>query len=478
MVKLRRTTPPSLARRRQHHLAQARARGAQPGHAPPTADVPSPAVARRLNAILAVCAALLVTQDLEMILQIVVREADALFPGSSGPLLFLADERGERLRLRATRDGVVPPLSVHPGQSLAGHAYAAPRAMLMGAAQIDELLASATDEHTAQLARVVAPWPPRSALLAPLRIEGQRLGALVLPGALPESRFMPHDLPFIQSLTDLAAVAISARRQLVRTAALQHDLAQSRSRLDAAQARLDAAQAQLLQSAKLAAVGELAASVAHEINNPLYAARNSLYLVGHELPDDAPQRVFLDIAQSELGRIARIITRMRDFYRPARDELETTDVNDLLDETIELVRTHLRHGQVAVVRALDPAVLPITAHADQVRQVFLNVMLNACDAMPGGGVLTVTTSPAGARAPEGGVLVAIADDGVGIAPEHLPHLFEPFYTTKPQGTGLGLAISAHIITQHGGGITVESEPGAGTTFRIVLPASPPGGHRA
>jgi len=225
-------------------------------------------------------------------------------------------------------------------------------------------------------------------------------------------------------------------------------------------------------------LAELAGSLAHEINNPLYAARNSLYLVGQELPDDAPQRVFLDIAQSELGRIARIITRMRDFYRPARDELETTDVNDLLDETIELVRTHLRHGQVTVVRALDPLVSPITAHADQVRQVFLNVMLNACDAMPGGGVLTVTTSPAGGRAPAGGVLIAIADDGTGIAPEHLPHLFEPFYTTKPQGTGLGLAISAHIITQHGGGITVESELGIGTTFRIVLPASPPGGRRA
>ncbi|MBU6334030.1 MAG: GAF domain-containing protein [Chloroflexi bacterium] len=478
MAKLRRTMPPSLMRRRQHHLAQALARIAQPGHASPTADMPSPAVARRLNAILAVCAALLVTQDIEMILQIVVREADTLFPGSSGPLLFLADERGEQLWLRATRDGVVPSLSVQPGQSLAGHAYFAPRAMLMGAAQIDELLVSASDEHAAQLARVVAPWPPRSALLAPLRVEGQRLGALVLPGALPESRFTPHDLPFIQSLTDLAAVAISARRQVVRTAALQHDLAQSRSLHEQAQARLDAAQAQLLQSAKLAAVGELAASVAHEINNPLYAARNSLYLVGQELPDDAPQRVFLDIAQSELGRIARIITRMRDFYRPARDELETTDVNDLLDETIELVRTHLRHGQVTVVRALDPLVSPITAHADQVRQVFLNVMLNACDAMPGGGVLTVTTSPAGGRAPAGGVLIAIADDGTGIAPEHLPHLFEPFYTTKPQGTGLGLAISAHIITQHGGGITVESELGIGTTFRIVLPASPPGGRRA
>lgn len=478
MAKPRRTTAPALMRRRHRRLAQALARIAQLERAAAPADVPPPSVTRRLNAILAVCAALLVTQDIEMILQIVVREADALFPGSSGPLLFLADERDERLWLRATRDGVVPPLSMDPGQSLAGRAYVAPRAMLLGAEQIVDALGTLTDEQSEQFASIVAPWPPRAAFLAPLRVEGQRLGALVLPGAAAEAHFAPHDLPFIQSLTDLAAVAITARRQLVRAAALQHDLAQSRSLHEQAQARLDAAQAQLLQSAKLAAVGELAASVAHEINNPLYAARNSLYLVEQDLPESAPQRVFLGIAQSELGRIARIITRMRDFYRPDRDELETTDVNDLLDETVELVRTHLRHGQVAVVRALDPAVAPITAHADQLRQVFLNVMLNACDAMPGGGVLTVTTHPAADQSSGGGVLIAIADTGTGIASEHLPHLFEPFYTTKPQGTGLGLAISAHIITQHGGGITVASELGVGTTFRIALPASAPRGHRA
>ncbi|RMD75490.1 MAG: histidine kinase, partial [Chloroflexi bacterium] len=117
---------------------------------------------------------------------------------------------------------------------------------------------------------------------------------------------------------------------------------------------------------------------------------------------------------------------------------------------------------------------PIVAHADQLRQVFLNIILNACDAMPGGGELTVRSELIATRPEEPMTLaVSISDTGVGIDPEHIPHLFEPFYTTKPHGTGLGLAISAHIITQHGGRILVDSQPGVGTTFTILLPLEPP-----
>jgi two-component system NtrC family sensor kinase len=185
-----------------------------------------------------------------------------------------------------------------------------------------------------------------------------------------------------------------------------------------------------------------------------------------------PQRAFLSIAQQELGRIARIITRMRDFYRPARAELTATSINVLLRETLELVQTHLRHGHIHAVATLNPD-LPLTvAHADQLRQVFLNIILNACDAMPRGGDLRVTTQLLQVR-PEAPPTIGIhiTDTGMGIATEHLTHIFEPFYTTKAQGTGLGLAISAHIITQHSGRISVESEPGQGTTFTILLPVS-------
>jgi two-component system, NtrC family, sensor kinase len=430
----------------------------------------------RLSILLAISAALMVTHEIDAIMHLIVYEGMKLFPGTTGALLFLPDQNAQRLVLRAASPQHATGLTVLPGQGPAGRAFLAPRAMLLVGPELELALAGLDQEQLTHVERLIDPWPPTSVLLAPLRLEGQRLGALVIYGGTYAHLFHPRDLAFVQGLADLAAVAIVERRERERAMALQHDLAQTRSLHAEAQSRLDAAQAQLLQSAKLAAVGELAASVAHEINNPLYAARNSLYLVEQDLPPGAQERTFLEIAQNELGRIARIITRMRDFYRPARAELLPTDVNDVLLETLELVQTHLRHGQVAVVADLAPALPPIVAHADQLRQVFLNLMLNACDAMSNGGTLRVMT---GLLPPLDGRLAAIAirvaDTGTGIAPEHLAHLFEPFYTTKPQGTGLGLAISMHIVTQHGGNITPQSTVGAGTTFTVTLPVGPPTG---
>jgi two-component system NtrC family sensor kinase len=424
----------------------------------------------RLNTLLAVCAALLATHDLEAIMHLVVHEAAPLFPGTSGVLLYLFDSAKQQLVLRAASCGSIADLRIDPGQSVAGRAYLAPRAMLLIGPELELALSELDHDQTAQIQQLLDAWPPSSALVAPLRVERHRMGALALYSDVHAHLFHPRDLPFIQALADLTAAAIDESRQRAKAAALQRDLARTRSMHAEAKARLDTAQAQLLQSAKLAAVGELSASVAHEINNPLYAARNSLYLIEQDLPSDSPQRAFLEIAQNELGRIARIITRMRDFYRPARAELTPTSINDLLKETVELVHTHLRHSHVTVTNDLDPNLPLITAHGDQLRQVFLNIVLNACDAMPNGGELEVQThylNSTNEQLPT--IMVQIADTGAGVPPEHLPYLFEPFYTTKPQGTGLGLAISAHIITQHEGQISVESTTGIGTTFTITLP---------
>jgi two-component system NtrC family sensor kinase len=424
----------------------------------------------RLNTLLAVSAALLVTHELEAIMHLIVQEATRLFSGAIGALLFLMDLETGELTLRAASGGPAGLLTVQPGRGPAGRAFLAPRAMLLTGPEMDLALEELDAAHIARLEQLLQPWPPVSALLAPLRIERQRMGGLVLYGGTHAHLFIPRDLPFVQALADLAAVAIAETTQRERATLLQRDLAQTQSLHAETQARLDTAQAQLLQSAKLAAVGELAASVAHEINNPLYAARNSLYLVEQDLPPAAPQRQFLEIAQGELGRIARIITRMRDFYRPARAELEPTEINDVLLETIELVQTHLRHGQVSVATDLAADLPQVIAHTDQIRQVFLNLMLNACDAMPNGGTLGISTRLRKTQTDRGtAIVIEIADTGIGIPPEHRAHLFEPFYTTKPQGTGLGLAISAHIVTQHGGQIDVASEAGVGTTFTISLP---------
>jgi two-component system NtrC family sensor kinase len=424
----------------------------------------------RLSIILSISAALLISRDVEAIIQQVVQEAVALFPGTSAAHLFLFDPEGATLVLRAAEGSAQG--DARPMLGLASQAFMAPRAMLFAGPELEIALDDLPADQLAALRKSLDQWPPLSALLAPLRVENQRLGALVLYGGVNAHLYLPRDLPFVQALADLTAVAIDELSQRNRAAALQRDLAVTQSLHAEAEARLNAAQAQLLQSAKLAAVGELAASVAHEINNPLYAARNSLYLVEQDLPEDAPPRAFLTIAQQELGRIARIITRMRDFYRPSRAELAETSINALLRETLELVQTHLRHGHINVVSSLDGDLPVLTAHADQLRQVFLNIILNACDAMPYGGDLRVGTQLIQARTDTPMTVgIFFGDTGVGIPLEHQAHLFEPFYTTKAHGTGLGLAISAHIITQHGGRIMVESEPGSGATFTILLPVT-------
>jgi two-component system NtrC family sensor kinase len=428
------------------------------------------AASERLNAILSTSAALLMSRDVDTVVDLVVNEALRLFGGTSGVQLFLTDETGERLVLKSVQGNGRELKTERSCRGLADMGFMAPRALLLAGPEIEVALKDLGEEQLRLLRESLSEWPPLSALLAPLRVEEQRLGVLVLYGGVNAHLYHPRDLPYVQTLADLTAIAIDEINQRTRAAALQRDLAASRLLHAETKARLDTAQAQLLQSAKLAAVGELSASVAHEINNPLYAARNSLYLVEQDLTEDSPQRPFLSIAQQELGRIARIITRMRDFYRPTRAELGLIGINTLLRETLELVQTHLRHGHITAIATLDPHLPQMTAHADQLRQVFLNIILNACDAMPHGGELRVTTEMIQARSEAPPTIgVYINDTGIGIPPEHREHLFEPFYTTKPQGTGLGLAISAHIITQHSGRISVESAAGQGTTFTILLP---------
>jgi signal transduction histidine kinase len=231
--------------------------------------------------------------------------------------------------------------------------------------------------------------------------------------------------------------------------------------------RLTAAEAAMLQAARLAAVGQLAAAIAHEINNPLYAARNCLYLIEQDLPAPLRDGPYFSLARDQLARIASIIERMRDFYRPARGELAPHDLNQLLADTLALTGLNMRYTAISVVFEPQRDLPPVVANGDQLRQVFLNLILNALDAMDNGGTLTIRTAAGPTVA-----LAEIIDTGVGIPPDVRERLFEPFFTTKSNGTGLGLSISAHIVTQHGGQIDVESSLGQGSTFRVVLPYQP------
>lgn len=232
----------------------------------------------------------------------------------------------------------------------------------------------------------------------------------------------------------------------------------------------------LFESEKLAATGRLAASIAHEINNPLEAIKNSLYLLSDAISDDNPHHKFLQIASKETERVSRILRQMLGFYRPAK--MEPTDLNGLIEEAAALVDKHLRQHRVRVELDLSSQVPPVVASADQLKQVVLNLLLNAQQAMPNGGTVSVSTRVSHDADPQflrsESVHVQVRDTGEGIDSEHLPHIFEPFFSTKEQkGTGLGLWVSYGIVQSHGGTIKVRSRPRRGTTFSISLPIGGP-----
>jgi PAS domain S-box-containing protein len=226
-------------------------------------------------------------------------------------------------------------------------------------------------------------------------------------------------------------------------------------------------ESQLIQSEKMAAIGQLAAGIAHELRNPLAIVMNALYDLGHIL-DGANTEVTEDlrIAEEEIGRAQAIIKNLLEFSRESGAELETLDVNELLTRTLQLMQKYLQDNGVRVHTDLGP-IPPCLANANAMRQIALNLITNAVQAMPLGGDLTVRTATAGANL----IRIEVRDTGVGIPAEHLQDIFNPFYTTKApgQGTGLGLSVVHSILRRYQGEIRVASEVGAGTTFTIDLP---------
>jgi len=224
-------------------------------------------------------------------------------------------------------------------------------------------------------------------------------------------------------------------------------------------------EATLAQQGKMASLGILSSGVAHEINNPLgvilgYAS----YLEGKLAPDDPNYHYIHDIKR-ESKRCKKIVQDLLSYARTPKPTLEEIDINHLLDQIVDFAANHTDMHHVAVVKDFAPGLPKIMADGDQMRQVAINLILNAGSAMARGGRLVVGTFLDGI----GNVCVRFADDGAGIPAENLEKIFEPFFTTKTKGTGLGLAISKQIIEQHQGKITIESEVGKGTTVTVKLP---------
>ncbi len=229
---------------------------------------------------------------------------------------------------------------------------------------------------------------------------------------------------------------------------------------------LEAAHASLRHAEKLSALGRMAASIAHEINNPLSAMLLHLDFMARAVPDDSDLQEDLVMMEQQVKKIARLVRQLRDFSRPPSRDRRPVILNDVVRQVLALTGKDLQRHRVKVSLELDPDLLPVMASADQMGEIFMNLILNARDAMPGGGRLTISTMVKGKR-----VVARVADTGGGIPPEAIERVFEPFFTTKGEhGTGLGLAIAHSIARDHGGEIRVESEVGKGAVFTLSLPA--------
>lgn len=234
------------------------------------------------------------------------------------------------------------------------------------------------------------------------------------------------------------------------------------------------------QAEKLAVVGQLAAGIAHQIGTPLNVISGSAEYLMMEWGAEKPRPQELEIIIAQTDRITKLIQQLLNFARPARMELRPLDLSELLREVLGLTEHQIAKGQIHVETDLQVSLPPIVGDANQLEQALLNIVINAWHAMPGGGRLTLRTRPVPVgerhhrvgRPTTSGVEVIIADTGTGIAPEHMPRIFDPFFSTKGvgKGTGLGLAISRRIVEDHHGSIDVASEVGQGTTFTIWLPA--------
>jgi signal transduction histidine kinase len=227
-------------------------------------------------------------------------------------------------------------------------------------------------------------------------------------------------------------------------------------------------EASFLTSEKLSAVGELAAGVAHEVNNPLGGILNCLYNFKNKRLSEDRKAEYLDFMKDGIIRVQNIVRQLLDFSQQHVPELALIDINSMIEEMKPLFLHSTNDGDIKIITNLEHGLKPILADKHQVEQILVNLMLNAIQAVDGNGLIEVSTRSTG-----GWYCITVSDNGCGITADDMPRIFDPFFTTKGvgKGTGLGLSVSRGIIERHKGRIEVESRVGKGTVFRVYLPGS-------
>ena len=389
--------------------------------------------------IIALVATEAITED-ELIKRTTRLIEETFFPISVGTLLMAAD--GQYLIAHESYRHGPPGSRIRLTEGITGRVAATGQPWLVPDVQVEPAYLSIDPNIRSELC---VPLKAGNTILGVVNAESERVNA-----------FSETDFRLFTTLAGQLATAIQKLRFFRE---LEHALKQEK-----------AARAQLVQSEKLAAMGRLVASVAHELNNPLQAIQNALYLVRQEPALSLQAMDDLQVATTESNRMADLINRLRETYRPAAsEEFRFESLNAVVVEVQKLIGMHLRQNHIEFRFEGDPNLPYIPAVRDQLKQVLLNLSLNAVEAMNAGGELFIRTQHDPIT---NYVILTIRDTGQGIAPDILQNIFEPFFTTKDTGTGLGLTITYDIIQRHHGRVEISSQPTQGTTFTIWLPTEP------
>jgi PAS domain S-box-containing protein len=409
------------------------------------------------------------TLDLDAVLWLVMDEITQLLGAEAASVLL---QEGEELVFvasvgpgAATLSGVRMPVT----SGIAGWVMREEKAVLVGDARSDPRFYDRVDATTGLTTRSLA--------AVPLVVKGVPRGVIEAINKAGGA-FDEHDLTLLEGIASSAAIAIENARLFaaVDQELIERDRAEAEIRklnqdLEEALRQEHKTRAQLIQAGKLSAMGRMVASVAHEFNNPLQTIKNCLFLIQQDLASGAQGIKFLDMAASEVQRLSDLVNQLRAVYRSGTaDQMQAVELSEILDQVHSLVAPHLTKNRVRWEYTEPPHPLTVSGVPDQLKQVFLNLCLNASDAMQAeGGTLAVNVLSAADGRQVG---VAFRDTGPGIDPSDLPSLFDPFFTTKESGMGLGLAICFDIVHKHGGQIEVESQLGQGATFTVWLPLAP------
>jgi signal transduction histidine kinase len=373
--------------------------------------------------------------ELDEVLRRVVRQATQLMRGRMCSLM-LIDAREETFRIQATYGASQtytqrPPLAI--AESLIGNVVRT--GMPMAVLDVREH----AQYHDLEMARQEGLC---SLLSVPLKTNTRVIGVLNLY-TTERRRFQKEDAEFLSAMVAQSATAI-ANAQLYRT--------------------MLETQERLRQSECLAALGSMAAGLAHEIRNPLHTMQLLVSAMQQDSLPHSPRGTDTEVMQHEIRRLTLLTEQFLDFARPAPPQIRGQKLHEIMEDTLLIVGAEARRSGIALHKRWQQDLPIVWVDAAQLKQVFLNVLLNALQAMPCGGAIDIQM-----YADQQTITTCVQDQGEGIPPEVQPQLFTPFFTTKPQGTGLGLSISQRIVEGHGGCIRITSQREAGTTVYIILP---------